>query len=190
MQFHQAGINFLEELFGFLTAMEAAKRSPYDAGDNVITIGVGYNLTSGTTALRDATFTQIGLKTFARNFAGTDASILSEKSYVIRLDAAIAAGPSGITSLNPIMAERAAKAASDPAFATYIGTSRPRANFQFSLGQLGIDEMKAVFAVGSVPYINSVNSQLGYTAQNMPAGFADSWEKVALVSLEYNGFNV
>ena len=38
MQFHQAGTNFLAECFSFLTAMEAAKRSPYDAGDNVYSL--------------------------------------------------------------------------------------------------------------------------------------------------------
>ncbi len=186
MQFQKAGSNFFNELFGVLTAFEGPRYEPYDAKDGVITIGVGFNLTDGVPALREGVYREIGLQTSAASYEGTDPSALAEKAYLKRLNDAIKAGPSGIPDLHAIMAERYAKAGNDPAFAAYIVTP-PRQRFEFSPGQTGRDEMKAVMQFGITKYVDRVYEKLGYTTLTAPAGFNDSWEKAVLVSLAYNG---
>ncbi len=41
--------------------------------------------------------------------------------------------------------------------------------------------------IGVVPYINRADARLGFTNGAGPAGYAGSWEQIALVSLAYNG---
>lgn len=54
MEYQKAGSNFFNELYGMLTAFEGPHRRPKDVGDGVITIGVGYNLTTGEDSVREA----------------------------------------------------------------------------------------------------------------------------------------
>ena len=187
--YHPVPGSFFDKLYDFVTAMEGPTRRPENVGDGTITLGPGYNITSGPDKLRDEVFKAIGLDPTTRTYAGNDPAILLEKDYVTRLTAATKAGWSQAATLHAIMAERAAKYASDPAFATYIGASAPRATFAFSEGATGVTEMKAAFVEGSKSYIDSANAQLGFSV-SAPTNFAISWEKIALVSLRYNGFKL
>lgn len=187
MKYQAAGGNFFGELYGVLTTFEGPHRDPKNIGDGVITMGVGYNLTSGDTLLRTGTFEQLGLKIGSITSPSPSAVEVIERSYLVRLDTALKAGPSQIPALHQIMGERAAKATADPAYAAYLGTATPRTRFEFSAGSAGDAEMKAVMQQGIQPYINRADARLGYTNGAAPAGYAGSWEQAALVSLAYNG---
>ena len=188
MEYQKAGSNFFNELYGMLTAFEGPHRRPKDVGDGVITIGVGYNLTTGEDSVRRLTLQQLGLKLEANTAAQVTPAILLERGYLKRLIDALKAGPSQIDTLHQIMADRASKAASDPSFAAYIGSASPRSSFEFSSGVLGDIEMKAVMQEGIKPFASKVDSKLGYSTGNAPDQYQTSWERAVLISLAFNGF--
>jgi GH24 family phage-related lysozyme (muramidase) len=171
-----------------LTAFEGPHRRAKDVGDGVITIGVGYNLTTGEDSVRRLTLQQLGLKLEANTAAQVTPAILLERGYLKRLIDALKAGPSQIDTLHQIMADRASKAASDPSFAAYIGSASPRSSFEFSSGVLGDIEMKAVMQEGIKPFASKVDSKLGYSTGNAPDQYQTSWERAVLISLAFNGF--
>lgn len=182
---------FSDEVYRILAAFESPERKPYDAGDRVITIGPGYNLTSGDAALRIVVMQQFGLKTEVRNSTNLSEIALLEQGYIARLDAALSAGSSQIATLHQIMNERATRARNEPAFAEFIGDANPRRRFEFSAAAAGDAEMRAAMNEGIKPYVKKTNNRLGFTTDtNTAQGFKDSWEQLTLISLAYNGFGV
>ncbi len=182
---YQATIDFDAYLFNAVSSFEGVRRVPYDASDGDITIGIGFDLTTGDPTLVTAVLQSLGLK--VEPGQGTTRILETESAYISRVRAAIAGGSSQIPTLHQIMAERAIEALGDPEYTAYLGNI-PRPRFEFSAGNTGLTEMNAAFAIGVKPYIDKVYKKLGWKADTQADGFANSKEKAALVSLAYNGF--